>query len=65
MVMMVSLGLLVYLLLYPERFFEGFWINMPIEEMRRTFIFPNLPKRHLLLHSLGRVYRRQKFSVVY
>ena len=45
MVVMANLGLSVYLLLYPDRSFEVFWINMKMEEMRRTF------------HSFGRVYR--------
>ena len=31
---MVNLGLSEYLLLYPDRSFEVFWINMKMEEMR-------------------------------
>ena len=59
MVVMASLGLLVYLLLYPDRFFEGFWINMKMEGIHRTFLFRNLLRRDLLLYSLGRLYRRE------
>ena len=59
MVVMANLEL-VYLLLYPDSFFEGFCINKQMEEMHRTFLFPNLSRRHLLLHSLGRLYRSQK-----
>ena len=44
MVVMANLGLLVYLLLYPDRFFEGFWINMQMKGMHRTF-FPQFLKK--------------------
>ena len=43
-VVMAHLGLLIYLLVYPDRFFEGFWINMQMDEMHRTFFFQFIKK---------------------
>ena len=65
MVVMENLELSVYLLLYPDGSLEWFWTNIEIKVRHRIFVFFNLSKRHLLLHSLGWVYRRQMFSVWY
>ena len=43
MVVKANLGLSVYLLLYVDRSFEGFWIKMQVEEMHRI-LFPNYQK---------------------
>ena len=53
MVAMANLGLSVYLFLYPDKFLEGFWTKMKMQDMHSIFHFPSLSKRHLLLHRMS------------